>query len=368
MSTSALAEVMLLPRCASTWLTKALSWLSRALVLPRAFESAAANLKAFDPYIDSTQLTPVARYLVDAPTLKALHMINGDPARTMSFTMFSQPDYFFETFSPCPSPSQGCLNDGFAYIHGDYSNDIGQTWLGVVGPGVKRGGLDDSPWTDEVDYVDMARLVAAELEELGEPVTLVGHSMGGKVAMQVALRRPELVRALVVVDIAPVEYPVAGSRTDDPDEELSPFAAYIAAMKAMDLERLGRRDEADEALRAAVPSRMVRSFLLQSLVREGLGTDGSWRWRLNLDLLERDLDRLRGFPDPPPDARFDGPVLWIAGANSHYVLDRDRERMEDLFPHTRLVRIKHAGHWVHSEQPEVFLETIRRFLAQVERA
>ena len=103
----------------------------------RAFEQAAANLKAFDPYIDSTKLTPVAKYLVDAPTLKAIHMINADPQRTMSFTMFSQPDYYFQTFSPCPAPSQGCLNDGFAWIHGDYSNDIGQTWLGVVGPGVK---------------------------------------------------------------------------------------------------------------------------------------------------------------------------------------------------------------------------------------
>ena len=67
----------------------------------RAFEKAAANLKAFDPYIDTTQLTPVAKYLVDAPTLKAIHMINADPQRTMSFTMFSQPDFFFQTFSPC---------------------------------------------------------------------------------------------------------------------------------------------------------------------------------------------------------------------------------------------------------------------------
>ena len=81
----------------------------------------------------------------------------------------------------------------------------------------------------------MAELVAAELEQFGEPVTLVGHSMGGKVAMQLALRRPELLRALVVVDIAPVEYPLSGGRTDDPDEEASPFAAYIAAMKAIDL-------------------------------------------------------------------------------------------------------------------------------------
>src|SRR3954469_19443101 len=223
-----------------------------------------------------------------------------------------------------------------------------------------------SPWTETVDYVDMAEMVAAELESYGEPVTLVGHSMGGKVAMTLALRRPELVRALVVVDIAPVEYPVSGGRTDDPDEEASPFAAFIAAMKAMDLAQLQRREEADAVLQAAVPSRMVRSFLLQSLVREGLGSGGGWRWRLNLDLLERDLERLRGFPAAPAGAHYDGPVLWIAGANSHYVLPEDRVPMDALFPSTRLVRIKNAGHWVHSEQPEIFTETLRRFLDHVE--
>jgi pimeloyl-ACP methyl ester carboxylesterase len=206
-----------------------------------------------------------------------------------------------------------------------------------------------SPWTDRVAYLDMAEMLAAELERLGEPVTLIGHSMGGKVAMQLALRRPELLRALVVVDIAPVEYPLLGGRTDDPDEEASPFAAFIAAMRSMDLDALETRDDADSALRAAVPSRMVRGFLLQSLVREGLGAGGGWRWRLNLELLERDLGELRGFPDPPPGATYDGPVLWIAGATSTYVLDEDRPRMDSLFPATRLVRIKNAGHWVHSE-------------------
>jgi pimeloyl-ACP methyl ester carboxylesterase len=224
-----------------------------------------------------------------------------------------------------------------------------------------------SPWTDRVDYLDMAELVATELEHLGEPVTLVGHSMGGKVAMQLALRRPELLRALVVVDVAPVSYPPTGGRTDDPDEEASPFAAYIEAMRAMDLDAVQTRDDADAALRTAVPSRMVRSFLLQSLVREGSGADGGWRWRLNLELLERDLGELRGFPDPPPGASFDGPVLWIAGANSAYVLPGDRPHMDALFPATRLVRIKNAGHRVHSEQPEIFLETLRRFLDAVER-
>lgn len=224
-----------------------------------------------------------------------------------------------------------------------------------------------SPWTDRVDYLDMAELVAEDLAGYGEPVTLVGHSMGGKVAMTLALRRPELLRALVVVDIAPVEYPVQGGRTDDEDEEASPFAAYIAAMKAMDLGALESRADADAALKTAVPSRMVRSFLLQSLVREGVGAAAEgWRWRLNLDLLERDLGELRGFPEPPPGATFDGPVLWIAGANSHYVLPEDRDRMDALFPATRLVKVKNAGHWVHSEQPEVFTETLRRFLDSVE--
>jgi pimeloyl-ACP methyl ester carboxylesterase len=104
---------------------------------------------------------------------------------------------------------------------------------------------------------------------------------------------------------------------------------------------------------------MVRGFLLQSLVRDG--TTG-WRWRLNLPLLARDLGELRGFPDPPPGAVFERPVLWIAGASSTYVLEEDRARMAELFPAVRLVRVKHAGHWVHSEQPEAFVSALRVFL------
>jgi pimeloyl-ACP methyl ester carboxylesterase len=259
------------------------------------------------------------------------------------------------------------------FVHGLFGQGKNWTTIGKGLAGTHRVTLLDlpnhghSPWTDRVDYLDMVELVATELEQFGEPVTLVGHSMGGKVAMQLALRRPELLRALVVVDIAPVEYPIKGGRTDDADEEASPFAAYIDAMRAIDLDSLTTRDDADQALQTAVPSRMVRSFLLQSLVREGLGADGGWRWRLNLELLDRDLGELRGFPEPPPGASFDGPVLWIAGANSTYVLPEDRPHMDALFPSTRLVRVKNAGHWVHSEQPDVFLETLRRFLTAVEQ-
>jgi pimeloyl-ACP methyl ester carboxylesterase len=259
------------------------------------------------------------------------------------------------------------------FVHGLFGQ--GRNWTTIArrlaedGHRVTRLDLPNhghSPWTDRVDYLDMAELVAAELAALGDPVTLVGHSMGGKVAMQLALRHPELLRALVVVDIAPTDYPETGGRTDDPDEEASPFAAFIAAMQQIRLDDLGSREEADAALRAAVPSDMVRAFLLQSLVRDGVGPDGGWRWRLNLDILARDLGELRRFPSVPSGATYGGPVLWIAGASSSYVLDRDRARMDELFPATRLVRIKHAGHWVHSEQPEVFLATLRRFLQAVE--
>ncbi|MFP5369418.1 MAG: alpha/beta fold hydrolase [Actinomycetes bacterium] len=265
----------------------------------------------------------------------------------------------------------GSAGPRVVFVHGLFGQ--GKNWT-TIAKGLAEGhrvALVDlpnhghSPWTERVDYVDMAELLAAELASYGEPVSLVGHSMGGKVAMQLALRRPELLRALVVVDIAPVEYPLQGGRTEDPDEEAAPFAAFIAAMRGLDLGAVESRAQADAALRTAVPSRMVRSFLLQSLVRDEEG-DG-WRWRLNLELLERDLGELRGFPEPPPGATFDGPVLWIAGANSHYVLPEDRSRMDELFPATRLVRVKNAGHWVHSEQPEIFLEILRQFLHAVER-
>ena len=271
---------------------------------------------------------------------------------------------------PLASRTVGDSGPRVVFVHGLFGQ--GRNWTTIarrLADDGRRVTLLDlpnhghSPWTDRVDYLDMAALVAAELGSYGEPVTLVGHSMGGKVAMQLALRHPELLRALVVVDIAPTDYPERRGRTEDPDEEASPFAAFIDAMRAIDLTTLQTREEADAVLRAAVPSDMVRAFLLQSLVRDA---GHGWRWRLNLDVLRRDLGVLRGFPEPPPGATFDGPVLWVAGASSTYVLDRDRARMDELFPATRLVRVKHAGHWVHSEQPEVFLAAVQRFLVSVE--
>ena len=207
-----------------------------------------------------------------------------------------------------------------------------------------------SPWSDRMDYPWMADQVAALIDP-SDPVALVGHSMGAKAAMLVALRHPQLVERLAVVDMAPVAYPHA-----------SGFLAYIEAMLAIDLTTLGGRGDADAALRAAVPDDGVRGFLLQNLHREA----GRWSWRPNLEVLRDQMSVIGGWDDAYVAglAPYDGPVLWVGGSESPYVTDDHAPAMEALFPRARRVTIKGAGHWVHSEKPEVFLEVLRRFVDQ----
>lgn len=206
-----------------------------------------------------------------------------------------------------------------------------------------------SAWADTFDFVEIADQVAGLLSA-DDPVALVGHSLGGKVAMVLALRHPELVERLCVVDVSPVTY----THTNE-------FRGYISAMQAIALDTLESRGAADDALTPAVPNRTVRSFLLQNLRRE----DDGWRWQVNLDVLGRELAELGGWPEDQLQglAPYDGPVLWMAGARSDYVLDEYAPAMDRWFPRNRRVSIKEAGHWLHSEQPEVFLEVLRRFLS-----
>jgi pimeloyl-ACP methyl ester carboxylesterase len=209
-----------------------------------------------------------------------------------------------------------------------------------------------SPWSERFDYLAAADQVA-ELLSPDDRVALVGHSMGGKIAMLVALRHPELVERLVVVDVSPVPY-----------DHATEFERYIRAMRAIDLETLGSRAEADAAMTDAAPDATVRGFLLQSLRREGAAAGAGWRWYLNLALLERDLDAITDWPESAlaGTAPYDGPVLWVGGGDSRYVHPEYVEAMERWFPRARRVTVKGAGHWVHSEKPEVFLEVLRRFL------
>lgn len=206
----------------------------------------------------------------------------------------------------------------------------------------------NSPHADHMDYRSMAEDVSSFMDRQGlERAALIGHSMGGKTAMQLALNAPRRVECLIVVDIAPV---VA-------EEDHTP---YISAMQNMDPAQLTRRSDADAELAAAIPEAGARSFLLQNLVSEG----GRFRWRLNLDAIEACLPELADFPDPPADATYTGPTLFVRGAASPYVRAEHTALIKRLFPRAEIRSVDGAGHWVHVDKPREFLALVRDFLAR----
>jgi esterase len=188
---------------------------------------------------------------------------------------------------------------------------------------------------------DLAEVIAAE----GGPVDVLGHSMGGKAAMRLALERPEAVRRLVVADIAPVAYGHSQTR-------------YIEAMRGLDLAGLDSRGEADRRLAEVLDDAGLRAFFLQSLDLKAEPP----RWRLNLDVLEAEMERITGWPGAEGLAPFEGPALFLAGAESDYVRAEHREGIRALFPRARFARIPGAGHWLHAEKPREFAEAVRVFL------
>lgn len=203
-----------------------------------------------------------------------------------------------------------------------------------------------SPHDASMSYAAMADDVAVTLEAAGAvPADVLGHSMGGKVAMMLALTRPELVSRLVVADIAPVSYPPA-------------FRPYAEAMLALDLRPGLTRREADAALAAAVPAAGVRGFLLQNLQLGGERPS----WRNGLAEIAAALPVIEAEPDFPPGARFDGATLALAGEKSDYIRDEHRPLFRALFPAVRFGKVKGAGHWLHAEQPEGFLAALGAFL------
>ncbi len=203
----------------------------------------------------------------------------------------------------------------------------------------------DSPWADMHDYAGMADDLAGVIEAQGAPVDLLGHSMGGKAAMVLALTRPDLLRRLVVADIAPVAYGHSQNH-------------LITAMQSLPLADLNTRADADARLAAQVDDPGVRAFLLQSLDLRSQPP----RWRLNLSVLADQMPGIIGWPDMGAAPPFDGATLFLTGARSDYVRAEHRAAIRAHFPRARFASLPNAGHWLHAESPRAFEQTVRVFL------
>jgi len=209
-----------------------------------------------------------------------------------------------------------------------------------------------SPHTDTMNYPAMAADVVAYMDAHGlDNASIIGHSMGGKTAMQVALQAPQRVNRLVIADISPVAYK---ARHD----------AILESLKSMDLSVVRSRQDADQQMAEHVEALATRQFLLKNLERvppEAQVEDGPmFRWRLNLPVIDACY---RNLADAPVGEKpFTGPVLFIKGADSAYIQEKHRPDIQRLFPAAELRIIQNTGHWLHAEKADTFASLCRRFL------
>ena len=197
----------------------------------------------------------------------------------------------------------------------------------------------DSAHAADMSLADLANDLG---ELLDEPADFLGHSLGGKAAMTLALTEPEKVRRLVVADIAPVPYPAVHAKT-------------IAAMRAIPLCEVGSRKDADAFLARVIKDSRVRRFLLTNLQRG----DSGFAWRLNLDALANWILALSGFA---ASGTFSGEALFLAGDQSDYVGPVEAAEITRYFPNSTLQTIADAGHWIHADQPQTLVDAVALFL------
>lgn len=205
----------------------------------------------------------------------------------------------------------------------------------------------DSPWDREMDYrlmaEDVRRFIA---DKIGQPPIVLGHSAGGKTAMTLALEHGEAIEGLIVVDVAPATY----------DQS---HLLYVQAMKDVDLFGVKRRAEVEAQLMDQISDTRDRTFLMQNLVA---GDDGLV-WRLNLDALAANMTKLVGFPEDLLERQFRGRTLLIEGGQSDYVQGDHYRLFQHLFPRLQMDVIADAGHYVHADSPDAFIERVRAFLS-----
>ncbi len=199
---------------------------------------------------------------------------------------------------------------------------------------------------DEMNYPVMAADVAQLLCRLElRDCHILGHSMGGKVAMMLALQNPGLVARLVVADIAPVTY-------------FHHYDDLINPILALPLATIESRVQADHLLKQGISDGQLRAFLLQNLVRDSSG----WRWRVNWKAIQRNREPLTGFGDLKRDWLIESPCLFIRGEMSDYIGDPETEFIRKRFSDCKIETIAAAGHWLHAEKPEPFNQLVTDFL------
>jgi len=223
-----------------------------------------------------------------------------------------------------------------------FGNDF-QTWT------IDQRNHGKSPHSDDIDYNILAEDIFdfCEQHDIKQPVVL-GHSMGGKAAMQFALNYPDRISKLIVVDIAPKQYPADG------------HDVYIDALEELDLNKIKSRKDADEALMSKVPQEGVRQFLLKNLTREGDG----YILKMNLESLAKNYPKLAA--NISITGQFEKDTLFINGGNSRYILENDKPNIQNIFPKAQFVTIPGVGHWVHAEAPDAFYEAVVKFMRQLD--
>ena len=195
-----------------------------------------------------------------------------------------------------------------------------------------------------MDYPSMAADIELFLDtQKIAKANILGHSMGGKAAMWLALSHPERINKLIVADIAPVSYRHS-------------FADLIQALQELPLEELSNRKQADSLLTTAIPEASFRQFLLQNLVLK----EGKYAWRIDLDIFARTADNIIAFPDTQGIEAYLDKALFLAGETSNYI---DQDSVNKLFPNAEIKMIAGAGHWLHAQQPEAFCDAVDEFLS-----
>ncbi len=200
----------------------------------------------------------------------------------------------------------------------------------------------DSPWLDTHNYHVMADDLVEVINSLNIKPNIIGHSMGGKAAMVLALKRPNLVRNLIIADIAPVKY----------EHDQSQF---IEAMQKVDLSKVEKRSDATLALSKFVEDKSLQNFFTQSLDIKAK------RWKLNLKVLRSEMSEILSFPKI--ESEFSGHSLFLKGEKSDYIKSEHRKLIKSLFTKSRFATFKEAGHWLHAEKPREFESAARLFFS-----